>query len=232
MGLKSRERMASCCEERGGAAAARHLNRPPGQMDNPVHAGISEAYAKLDTNGDGKLDKDEFAKDFATGFHFTHEEANVIFDKWDMNKDGGLSVEEFSNIVGELHTAKQDAISSVMQEIQQEARDNRLAPVEEEISEEDADEILSDWQWGCYCCLCTLCLSWYPLISKLKTMEEELNARKAKERTMKQAIVNARNKLMEGPAATREHVAAELYVSRQSLAEAPGAAQADESAKI
>ncbi|WP_161974568.1 EF-hand domain-containing protein [Piscinibacter terrae] len=48
---------------------------------------IESAFAKADANGDGKLSKDEAAKLPAIG---------ARFDELDKNKDGVLTVEEFS----------------------------------------------------------------------------------------------------------------------------------------
>ena len=44
-----------------------------------------------------------------------------------MDKDGGMSLDEFANVIGELHQAKQDAVATVMSRIQQEAREQPLS---------------------------------------------------------------------------------------------------------
>ena len=134
-----------------------------------------------------------------------------------MDKDGGMSLDEFANVIGELHQAKQDAVATVMSRIQQEAREQPLSQ-DTPMTAADTHEIISYWEWGCLCCLCTLCLSWVPLFRKMQRIEVELQQRKLKEESMKQAVINARNKLLAGPTKTAP-VRAELVLSRASAEE-------------
>jgi len=135
-----------------------------------------------------------------------------------MDKDGGMSIDEFANVIGELHQAKQDAIASVMVRIQQEAREHALSE-DTPMTASETHEVISLWEWGCMCCICTLCLSWVPLFLKMQQVESELVERKIKEESMKHAMIHARNKLLAGPSKTQDHTHAELVLSRGSAEE-------------
>jgi hypothetical protein len=72
-----------------GAAFAQPAPQTPEQR--------AAAFKAADKNGDGKLDKAEFAATLPEQFR---DRADMVFDRRDANKDGSISVEEFSAPMG------------------------------------------------------------------------------------------------------------------------------------
>jgi Ca2+-binding EF-hand superfamily protein len=61
---------------------------------------LEDQFKKLDTNGDGKLSKDEFAKmgKGAKANAGNNKKTDKLFQKLDTNNDGFLSLDEFKKI--------------------------------------------------------------------------------------------------------------------------------------
>jgi len=57
---------------------------------------LRKLFIQIDTNGDGKITCDEFWKALQSyGFDYTLEEAKILLDKLDTNKNGYIDYTEF-----------------------------------------------------------------------------------------------------------------------------------------
>jgi hypothetical protein len=56
---------------------------------------IKAAFALIDTNGDGKISRDEMS----TSEHFNSQEIDALFTLGDSNNDGEIDLEEFIGVL-------------------------------------------------------------------------------------------------------------------------------------
>lgn len=68
--------------------------RPPRLSDELVLRG---SFSKADTNGDGAIGRGEFLTAFSDGTKARDMEMSKRFTKWDSDKDGKLSFDEYKN---------------------------------------------------------------------------------------------------------------------------------------
>ena len=58
---------------------------------------VREIFRRADSNGDGKLDLDEFMEHFkAQGVNMSRQEAQLLFKEKDRDQDNFISLEEFA----------------------------------------------------------------------------------------------------------------------------------------
>ena len=58
---------------------------------------VKEIFKRADSNGDGKLDLDEFMEHFkAQGVNMSRQEAQLLFKEKDRDQDNFISLEEFA----------------------------------------------------------------------------------------------------------------------------------------
>jgi len=58
---------------------------------------------------DGTVDKNAFLQHFVSEYGFTQQEAQIVYQKWDLNRDGRISESEWANLNQQLQQAKVDA---------------------------------------------------------------------------------------------------------------------------
>jgi Ca2+-binding EF-hand superfamily protein len=97
-------------EYRDGMLAG--FGQPDGAFDRHFRPGAMAVLELADTDGDGYVDRDEFAN-MQHAFGTTREESDFAFDRLDRDGDGRLSLDEMIEAVQEFYVgADEDAVGT------------------------------------------------------------------------------------------------------------------------
>merc|ERR1712086_558032 len=149
---------------------------------------LDQTFRNLDKDNNGKLDPDEFAKYLADQYGFSQDEAKEVFEKWDLNRDGGITCDEFKNMMGEL--------AAVQRAIIQKYNDKDAAMVKGAVAAGGSCFIIA-----VCCCVCTLGISMLIFLccfgDKLDAAADSMeNMERAKKEEL---FKDVKKKLLKGP---------------------------------
>lgn len=122
--------------------------KKPLSMDEKEAA--KQLFEKYDTDNNGTIDNNELRMLLKTEFRIKDEDVAQVMSKFDANKDNKMDFEEFCKLCQFNRNAVMMGVAM------------------------DALTVASYAKWGCYCCLCTGCLSWIPYCCKIRQMKNRI----------------------------------------------------------